>query len=389
MDTRKFLLAMNELDDRYILKADAYGLARAKRQSRWSRISAWATPLAACLCIFAVFWTLRSLGLLSDPPAQGGAGSSGDSPAVVYEDQSPASEITAVTEVPLEDLPQLTFPEKDSSEYTGTLIGCGPLPEDGMELHDSEIASIFGGEVVPSWEGLLLSGAYAGYFSHGTAYFNEDGQTESVELTVKKNVELGGSRGITIHINYPVGEWLTEPTCTCDVWGTEVTTAAQYYDANEKLSTPGGAAYQVSFAVDSENGENLNVIAKCDISYSSLSNYTDDEAKELLTRFASQCLRPGNTFQISQLSEALQAAEEEKMQKAMEESEAKKTELIQRQMESDEKQEQNKAEAEEKLREEMEAALAEMEAKLEAEMEKLRSQMEGAAALASPQPADE
>lgn len=278
MDVKLFLQAMNEIDDSYLMKADRYGKRSAARRSRLSKISTWALPAAACLCIFAVFWVLRSAGLLTDAPAV--------SQGAAMDSQLPDAP----------ELPELVFPSREEAGNTiGETIGCG-LKESLSALSQKEIASIWGQEDI-AFEGLSLTDDYTVAGSARTI----EGEFQGVILTLSP---LYGQGGDPVFMRIEIGRGHipglgTHFTGTvvnrCDVWGTEVSATAVYPQKEE-------SKFSISFLTGPAGEEGtLGVVAEC---YCSSSDFPEETAKDLLTRLASQCLRPGNVFQISQLEQA-------------------------------------------------------------------------------------
>lgn len=64
MDTRKFLLSMNEIDDKYIKEADIFGPVQPIKVSPVIPLLRWAGGLAACLVLVGGLWFLGRSGLL-------------------------------------------------------------------------------------------------------------------------------------------------------------------------------------------------------------------------------------------------------------------------------------------------------------------------------------
>lgn len=78
MDTRKFLLSMNEIDDKYIKEADIFGPVQPVKLSPVLPLLRWAGGLAACLVLVGGLWFLGRNGLLpfaETDPQPGGASS--------------------------------------------------------------------------------------------------------------------------------------------------------------------------------------------------------------------------------------------------------------------------------------------------------------------------
>ncbi len=72
MDARKFLEAMNEIDEKYIVRADLFSPVKPVKRSLAARIASVAVPVAACFCIIAAFLFVRDLGLLTESPGPAG-----------------------------------------------------------------------------------------------------------------------------------------------------------------------------------------------------------------------------------------------------------------------------------------------------------------------------
>ena len=86
MDTRKFLLSMNEIDEKYIKEADIFGPVQAEKLSPAFQALRWAGGLAACLVLLGGLWFLGRSGLLPLTQVEsqpGGTSSSSSAPGVM------------------------------------------------------------------------------------------------------------------------------------------------------------------------------------------------------------------------------------------------------------------------------------------------------------------
>lgn len=299
MNTKDFLQAMNEIDHKYIEQADIFAPAVPVKVPVISHVLHWAGGAAACVLVAAGLWLMWDLGLLADinevPASQ-----------KAEDEQS----IQPGKSIPLSELPTLEFPTREEvGERGGEIIGCGPALTE-KDLTEEQVAAIWGQQGYLSWEGLYLSGPSAEYDSNGTAYYNEDGKLSYVSLTVKKNADLGSGCSFTVeitpgYINFLGFHMAGPPSRICDMWGTEVTTLAAYGDSPS-------AAFSISFLTGPEGEEGtLGVTAKGVISDEPNTTRIQEDAKELLTRLASQCLRPGNVFQLSHLEQEIPSVMEE------------------------------------------------------------------------------
>lgn len=295
MNAKDFLQAMNEIDQKYIKQADIFAPAAPAKAPVIFRVLRWAGAAAACVLVAGGLWLMWDLGLLADinevPASQGAEDTRNIQPG---------------EPTPLSELPALEFPTREEVGYRGgEAVGCG-TELTAVSLTQKQIAAIWGQEESLAWEGLYLTGPYAGYHSNATAFYDEDGKLSYLSLEVKKNSTLSPECSFTVeiapgHINSLGSHMTGPPSRTCDVWGTEVTTLAGYNN-DENF-----AGLSISFLTGPEGEEGtLGVTAKSMIWESAYSGWTLEDGEELLTRLASQCLRPGNTFQLSHLEQAPQ-----------------------------------------------------------------------------------
>lgn len=328
MDAKKLMDALTGVKDKYIREADIFQPVPAEPAPHAPRLLAWAGGIAACAVAVLGLLLLGRLGLLAPLPS----GQDGTSAAAVSSscetaedsalqsgDENPLREaagevVSSAPEsapalgapesasalgtidglVPLEELPQLTFPTREEADTVGTTIGCGEALR-REALSPSGDASIFG-QQSPAWEGLSLTDGDP-YSLSGVAEYKEDGSLARVILTLcqlQANDQYQDFLTMEISPGYvpSLGTHLFSPSHTCDVWGTEVATYAAYDD--EK----GSAQFALSFLTGKQGEEGvLGVTAECRAGQGS--PVTEETAQELLTRLASQCLRPGNTFTLA------------------------------------------------------------------------------------------
>lgn len=284
MDVKKFLAAMNEIDDSYISRADLFAPVPAVKRSPMIQALHWAGAAAACLLAVAGIWFLWNGSPMTEPET-----------APESSEQYAAQEAGPV---PLSELPVLDFPTREEAGDTmSTSIGCGSadIPK---ELDDGQIASIWGQEKI-LWENFDVKGQYN---VTGHAKYVE-GNFQGVEIHVYPGASWsedtpGMKLEIGVGIIPSLGEHISgEVSNSCDVWGTQVTTTAVYANDNHPKNTH----YIISFLTGPLSREGtLGLTADCVIDPKT---FPEEEATELLTRLASQSLRPENTFQLSQLDE--------------------------------------------------------------------------------------
>lgn len=66
MDTKKFLQAMNDIDDKYIAQADIFAPEPPAKRPVVFRVLHWAGGVAACALVAAGLWFMWDMGLLAD-----------------------------------------------------------------------------------------------------------------------------------------------------------------------------------------------------------------------------------------------------------------------------------------------------------------------------------
>lgn len=307
MDANKLMDALTGVKDKYLREADIFQPVPAEPAPHAPRLLAWAGGIAACAVTVLGLLLLGRLGLLSPlPSGQEGNPAAASSQAIAEDFTLPPGDERSCAEaapdgeglVPLEELPQLTFPTREEAGTVGTSIGCGgALTEEPLSL--SGTAAIFG-QQSPAWEGLSLAGD-SPYSLSGKAEYNEDGTLSRVTLSLCQRQAGQPQDFLTVEISPghipALGTHLFSPSHTCDVWGTEVTTCAAYDDQQSS------AQFALSFLTGKQGEEGvLGVAAECRMGQES--PMTQETAQELLTRLASQCLRPGNIFTLAGLEQA-------------------------------------------------------------------------------------
>jgi len=189
----------------------------------------------------------------------------------------------------LSDPAALDFPTREEAgDAQITEIGCDVLEgEEVPALSLEEIASIWGQEqLLPDGLDLDDVRGEARYFEgklqqvRVSAFLKPLEGEDSVKIQI--DIGRGNIPNLGAHITGGVSK-------TCDVWGTKVSTDVCYLKEQTLFS--------ISFLTgpDGEK-ETLGVWAE-----TSCSPGLEEAAKGLLSRLASQCLRPGNVFRISQL----------------------------------------------------------------------------------------
>lgn len=283
MDARKFLEALGEIDEAYL--KPAAGFAPAEKERRFRPAIFWAA--AACLVLTVAGWSLfYGLGL--------------GSPAI-QETQELAAVQEASSAVPLSQLPTLSFPSREETKKTWTdcFWEATSASYQDRDLTDEEISSIWG-QTALSWEGLDPK---LEYDLAGVAHYRETGEFSHVTIT--GTYRNGGETSSSFSMDIKEGQLPVEMsgnnalTKTSDIWDTKVVSSAWY-------GGEGFANFTVEFLREPEHpltekdGENTAVGLR--VHAVNFSGGPGEEAmKELLTRLTSQCLRPGNTFQLSHL----------------------------------------------------------------------------------------
>ena len=278
MNAKQLLEAMNGIDDRLIRKADPNRRPSPAGRAVWTAAK-WAGGLAAGLAVTA---GLILLGRLQTPPA-GGAASG------------------AVSPVPAEDLPALVFPvHEDWDQWLA--LGEYETPDDDVWDYPTWTATFDGLGISPGavwgedrllWEGvdpleeLQLTGAGVCYREDGSLLFAD------LWLRPQEDSEFNGAINVTLAPGR-IHEWVGTSAFAqleTDLYGTPVTT--RYWD------TGSGHAYSARFLTGGEEPIGAQIYGFAPTGDQVL---TDEKVVDLLTRFVSQCLRPGNTFTLSPLA---------------------------------------------------------------------------------------
>lgn len=315
MNADFFLTALSGIDEKYVAEADVFQPAALERNPRWPRALNWAGGLTACAALLCLLAFLGKSGLFnpaeihlqtevlsSAAEAENArevlsSAAETESSTAVAKDQAADRADSAAAPTPLEELPQVAFPTREEVGGLACIsIACGTEPQT-EELSPEEIASIWGADSLTdlAWEGLPLLESYdvtgdAVYYAYDAdesgVYRIEEREPSYVSIQVRDK-EKEDRLCLTLCIcleGRPLGSKIESPTRLCDVWGAEVTVAASYPENSRDA-----AEYQMEF--DAAGDEGLHVIA--------WGSGTDEKAiSELLTRFASQSLRPGNVFTL-------------------------------------------------------------------------------------------
>lgn len=290
MDSRKFLLAMNELDDRMILKAARYGTRRAAWVQFWDEAGPWAASFAALAAMVLLFIGLNSAGLLRDPAPL-------SDPAAENRVEETASDLpasSAANALADSSLPESTEALIFSSEPFQTNTADNFRPENGWssELYAPYFASIFGCTDDLIWCGVNMTEVFGSKLSNpfGTVIFDQEQNVHRFMISA--------SDPFYLHIELTPDA--LPPSCVPGdfvpnqlVFGTEVDARKYEYD-------DGTVRYEVRFIRDGgETGETIGVRGFFE---NKRGKPSEAEVEHYVNLFVRQALDPAQTLQLSQLS---------------------------------------------------------------------------------------
>lgn len=285
MNAKNLILALNEIDDRYLQEAMAAEAAPVtKRAPR--RAAYWAAAAACCVCLVsaaAFLWRLTAVV-----------------PQGTVQPESGGQVHAASSE-----LPELNF-TADKNPSSACLAG----PPDGSvtrALTSEEIASIWGQKESLTWEGVP---PLERYLVNADVILDPEGKVWEVRIWGYSSDEAQKNHMDAFQIVLCPDKLPAECVATedesqnSDVWGTQVAAlvrgGARGYGSKDESGSYFSdiTRYRTEFL--RTDGETVGVRAEMTADELGL---TDDEARDLLTRFTSQSLRTGETLQLSQLAQ--------------------------------------------------------------------------------------
>lgn len=295
MDSKKFLLAMNELDDRMILKAERYGARRVAWVQFWDEAGAWAASIAALAVMLLLVLGLNYTGLLRDSdPLSAPAAESRES---CFESASSRA-ISSVSDTAINssawgtaEIEQpLVFSDKPFLEQTNDIA----MPEGGFTIDYSGelLASIFGRTGDFIWNGVNVT---EWLDSHGGSPFGRvvyDGE-QNVHRAIIWLQE-------PFYMELDFAPNALPPTCIPNDFQPNQVIFGAEVDARKIDLGDGTVRYEVRFVREGgENGETIGVRA---VFENKGENSSEKEIEYYVNLFARQALDPEQTLQLSQLS---------------------------------------------------------------------------------------
>lgn len=295
MDSKKFLLAMNELDDRIILKAERYGARRVAWVQFWDEAGAWAASIAALAVMLLLVLGLNYTGLLRDSdPLSAPAAESHEN---CFE-AAPSRAISSVSDTAInssawgtaEIKQPLVFSDKPFLEQTNDIA----MPEDGWtsELYAPHLVSIFGGTDAFIWSGVNMTELFGSKPSnpYGIVTFDKDRNVYRVEIFASDPFDL--------HIDFTPDA--LPPACIPNDFQPNQVIFGAGVDARKIDLGDGTVRYEVRFVREGgENGETIGVRAAFE---NKRGTPSAEEIEYYANLFVQQALDPEQTLQLSQLS---------------------------------------------------------------------------------------
>lgn len=296
MDSKKFLLAMNELDDRMILKAERYGARRVAWVQFWDEAGAWAASIAALAVMLLLILGLNYTGLLRDsaplsaPAAESRESSFALASSVQLSSDSNITAPESAAASAVDSSQSLVFSDKPFLEQTNDIA----LPEDGWtsELYWPHLVSIFGGTDAFIWSGVNMTELFGSKPSnpYGTVTFDKEQNVYRMKIRASD----------PFHMDLDLTPDALPPSCAPNDFQPNQVIFGAGVDARKIDLGDGTVRYEVRFV--REGGENRETIGVRAAFENKRGTPSAEEIEYYVNLFVQQALDPEQTLQLSQLS---------------------------------------------------------------------------------------
>lgn len=296
MDSKKFLLAMNELDDRMILKAERYGARRVAWVQFWDEAGAWAASAAAVVVMLALVLGLNQAGLLGDsaplsaPAAESRESSFALASSVQLSSDSNITAPESAAASAVDSSQSLVFSDKPFLEQTNDIA----LPEDGWtsELYWPHLVSIFGGTDAFIWSGVNMTELFGSKPSNPYGIVTFDKEQNVYRMKIRASDPF--------HMDLDLTPDALPPSCAPNDFQPNQVIFGAGVDARKIDLGDGTVRYEVRFV--REGGENRETIGVRAAFENKRGTPSAEEIEYYVNLFVQQALDPEQTLQLSQLS---------------------------------------------------------------------------------------